>query len=71
MLTNESITALAQLATAADAHRAAAAMVASAVIEARATGASWAQVGGMLGCSKQAAAARFTPRREPSGPRLF
>lgn len=71
MLTNQSITALHQLANAADAQRAAAAMIHLAVQEARAAGASWASIATMLGCSKQAAASRFTPKRESTGPRLF
>ena len=74
MLTHEAIAALGNLAITADAHRAAAAALQAEVGHARAAGASWSSIGAMLGITKQAAAARFTPRATTpgsSGPRLF
>lgn len=72
MLTAPTISALSALASAADEARHAQGSVAAAVRTARAAGASWSQVGAMLGISKQAAQTRFTPRRAAqSGQRLF
>ena len=40
------------------------------VDQARRTGASWAQIGGSMGMSKQAAQKRFVGKAEPAGPSL-
>lgn len=74
MLTHEAIAALGTLATRVDAHRVAAAAVQLEVEKARLAGASWSQIGAMLGITKQAAASRFTPRaatRDDSARPLF
>lgn len=74
MLTHEAISALGSLATTADMHRQTLVALHSQVQSARAAGASWASIGAMLGITKQAAAARFTPRaatRDDSARPLF
>jgi hypothetical protein len=74
MLTSEAVSALGSLAISADAHRQALSALHVQVQAARRAGASWSMIGAMLGITKQAAAARFTPRaatRGDSAPPLF
>ena len=64
MFTQEAVTALTQVARAADHARAINAATYNAVQAARGAGASWTSIGNLLGMSKQAAAKRYTPRVE-------
>jgi hypothetical protein len=56
-------TALANVIAALEARETAAADLGDAVTEARAAGATWAQIGAVMGTTKQAAAQRFTRER--------
>jgi len=56
-------TALANVLAALDARETAASDLQAAVTEARAAGATWAQIGAVMGTTKQAAAQRFTRER--------
>jgi hypothetical protein len=56
-------TALANVLAALDARETAAANLQAAVTEAKAAGATWAQIGAVMGTTKQAAAQRFTKER--------
>lgn len=73
MLTQQHVAALQSLADATEAARAAQHRRDEAVAAARRAGASWASVAVILGCSKQAAARKHTPRnvRRDAGALLF